>query len=419
MQRQDMSRLVQRTRGVFFQVLAVAGLLLASYCEGQSILGANPPHWLPAFTAPLHPSASSASPDTLAGPSFRNQTVRMFVRPTLVGPRVRLVLSNQYGTQPLRLESVRVALRVSGATIDPTTDREVRFGGGTSVSIPPGRTATSDAVELAVDGQRDVAVSLYFLERSGAVSWHLQGAHPTYLSTAGNHAAEATFEPALITRSLYFLAALHVDAATNAALVVTFGDSITDGAGTTEDTERSWPARLAQRLAARGGRPVGVLNAGLAGNRLLTDGYGPKGLHRFERDVLAQRGVAAVILLEGINDIGQSGPGAAQVDAARIISAYEQLIQRARAQGLKVYGGTLTPMKHHAYFTPEHEAKREAVNQWIRGAGAFDAVIDFEAAVRDPDDPEAMRPELTADGLHPNDAGAARMADAVDLRLLE
>nr|BDT32896.1 SGNH/GDSL hydrolase family protein [Myxococcus sp. MH1] len=374
------------------------------------------PHWLPAFTAPMHPSASATVGGELAGPSFRDQTVRMFVRPTLAGPRLRLVLSNQYGTQPLQVASVRVGLRTQGVSIDPSTDRQVRFAGTASVSIPPGRTATSEPVELAIDGLRDVAVSLYFLERSGAVSWHLEGTRSTYVSGRGDHAGSASFVPALTTRSLYFLTALHVDAVADASLVVAFGDSITDGVGTTADQERTWPARLSQRLRARSGRAVGVLNAGLSGNRLLEDGYGPSGLRRFERDVLTQRGVKAVILLEGINDIGR--PGAAS-GAERITQAYEQLIQRARARGMKVYGGTLTPMKGHPYFTAASEATREAVNQWIRTAGRFDAVIDFEAVLRDPADPDAMRATLTVDGLHPNDAGHALMAEAVDLHLLE
>ncbi|MCP3061159.1 SGNH/GDSL hydrolase family protein [Myxococcus sp. K38C18041901] len=374
------------------------------------------PHWLPAFTAPMHPSASATMGDALAGPSFRDQTVCMFVRPTLAGPRLRLVLSNQYGAQLLQVAAVRVGLRVQGVSIDPTTDRQVRFAGAASVSIPPGRTATSEPVELAVDGLRDVAVSLYFLERSGAVSWHLEGTRSTYVSASSNHTAAASFVPALTTRSLYFLAALHVDAAPGESLVVAFGDSITDGVGTTVDEERSWPARLSQRLRARGGRAVGVLNAGLSGNRLLDDGYGPNGLRRFERDVLAQRGVKAVLLLEGVNDIGR--PGAAS-GAERITQAYEQLIQRARARGLKVYGGTLTPMQGHPYFTAANETTRQAVNQWIRTAGRFDAVIDFDAAVREPANPHSMRAALTVDGLHPNDAGHALMAEAVDLRLLE
>ncbi|WP_338867728.1 SGNH/GDSL hydrolase family protein [Myxococcus stipitatus] len=378
---------------------------------------ASPPCWLPAFTAPMHPSASGLEPGDFAGPSFKNQTVRMFVRPTLAGPRLRLVLSNQYGTEPLRVEAVRVALRASGSAIDPATDREVRFSGATFVSIPPGRTATSEPIVLAVDGLRDVAVSLFFLDRSGAASWHLHSGRTTFISATGNRTAARTFEPALTTRSLYFLAAVHVDTAPDASLVVAFGDSITDGVGSTVDMESSWPARLSRRLATRGGRPVGVLNAGLGGNRLLSDGYGPKGLHRFERDVLAQRGVKAVILLEGVNDIGRAVPGT--MAAARIIDGYQQLIQRARDKGLKVFGGTLTPMSGHAYFTPENEALREAVNAWIRGSGAFDAVIDFEAAVRDPANPDAMPASLTADGLHPNDLGYERMAQAIDLQLLE
>ncbi|MFY1825957.1 SGNH/GDSL hydrolase family protein [Myxococcus fulvus] len=405
-----MSRLFRSLCRIGWAVMVCAG---CAWGETSSLAS---PHWLPAFTAPMHPSASATVGDALAGPSFRDQTVRMFVRPTLTGPRLRLVLSNQYGTQPLQVAAVRVGLRAQGVSIDPSTDRQVRFAGAASVSIPPGRTATSEPVELAVDGVRDVAVSLYFLERSGAVSWHLEGTRSTYVSVQGNHAAAASFVPALTTRSLYFLAALHVDAVTDASLVVAFGDSITDGVGATVDQERSWPARLSQRLRGRGGRAVGVLNAGLSGNRLLDDGYGPNGLRRFERDVLAQRGVKAVILLEGINDIGRPGEASG---AARITQAYEQLIQRAKARGLKVYGGTLTPMKGHPYFTAANEATREAVNQWIRTAGRFDAVIDFEAVLRDPADPDAMRAALSVDGLHPNDAGHALMAEAVDLRLLE
>ncbi|WP_044279625.1 SGNH/GDSL hydrolase family protein [Myxococcus stipitatus] len=395
----------------------VVASVLLGWCVASAFAVPAAPNWLPAFTAPMHPSASGLEPGDLAGPSFKNQTVRMFVRPTLAGPRLRLVLSNQYGTAPLRVEAVRVALRVGGNAIDPSTDREVRFSGASVVVIPPGRTATSEPISLAVDGRRDVAVSLFFLERSGAVSWHLQGTRTTAVSATGNQTAARTFEPALTTRGLYFLAAVHVDAAPDASLVVAFGDSITDGAGSTVDLETSWPARLFHRLSTRGGKPVGVLNAGLGGNRLLSDGYGPKGLHRFERDVLAQRGVKAVILLEGINDIGRAPPGG--LDAARIIEGYRQLIQRARDKGLKVYGGTLTPMAGHAYFTPEHEALREAVNAWIRGSGAFDAVVDFEAAVRDPAHPDAMPASLTVDGLHPNDLGYEGMAQAIDLRLLE
>ncbi|QSQ17000.1 SGNH/GDSL hydrolase family protein [Myxococcus landrumensis] len=397
-------------------VLVGLALVVGWGCASESV-AAPTSNWLPAFTAPMHPSASGLEPGELAGPSFKNQTVRMFVRPTLAGPRLRLVLSNQYGTEPLRVEAVRVALRVTGNVIDPSTDRAVRFSGASFVIIPPGRTATSEPVALAVDGRRDVAVSLFFLERSGAPSWHLHGARTTAVSATGNQTAARTFVPALTTRSLYFLAAVHVDAAPDASLVVAFGDSITDGAGSTVDTESSWPARLFHRLSVRGGKPVGVLNAGLGGNRLLSDGYGPRGLHRFERDVLAQRGVKAVILLEGINDIGQAPPGG--MEAARIIDGYRQLIQRARDKGLKVYGGTLTPMAGHAYFTPEHEALREAVNAWIRTSGAFDAVVDFEAAVRDPAHPDAMLASLTVDGLHPNDLGYERMAQAIDLRLLE
>ncbi len=273
-------------------------------------------------------------------------------------------------------------------------------------------------MNLRVADGADLAVSLYLPGSALAATEHALGLHTTYISPEGDYSGADTLPVATTTESFYFLTGVEVDAARGSRAIVTLGDSITDGLHSTADANRRWPDRLAERLRSRrsGGR-VAVLNAGISGNRVLHDTVGTNASARLDRDVLVQSGARYLIVLEGINDIGF--PGAAT--AEEIIAAHLQIIDRAHAMGLKVYGGTLTPFQAFLpglYYTSDGEAMRQAVNRWIRTSKAYDAVIDFDKALRDPGNPATIRPAYdSGDNLHPNDAGYKAMADAIDLSL--
>jgi lysophospholipase L1-like esterase len=281
----------------------------------------------------------------------------------------------------------------------------------------------TDAVELAVQPLSDIAISLYLPTETGPATLHPAAFHTTYISREGDQTTQAVIADPTTSQSYYFITGVDVIAPAEAATLVTFGDSITDGARSTVDANRAWPSVLAQRLVANPTtKTVGVLNHGIGGNRLLRDNTGPNALARFDRDVIAQPGVKWVTVLEGINDIGTgAGPNATAataVSADELIGALRQLIERAHAHGIRVIGCTLLPYMGAGYSSELGEAIRSAVNQWIRTGGFFDAVIDFDAAIRDPSAPTRMKADYdSGDHLHPNDAGYKAMADAVDLGL--
>ncbi len=344
----------------------------------------------------------------------------MIAHTSIGGRGVRIELSNTFGSTPLVIGEAHIALRGKESVIIPSSDRTVRFGGQPACWIPPGATEISDPVDLDVPAESDLAVSIYIPETAATDTMHAVGLHTTYISKEGNATAQASIPDATTTQAYYWLTNIDVAAAPNAAAVVTFGDSITDGATSTPDTDHSWPALLARRLAASGGAHIAVLNEGISGNRLLRDGAGVNALARFDRDVLAQPGIKWMTILEGINDIGfTSLPGASPSDAVtseELIGALKQLIDRAHEHGIKVLGGTLTPYEGALYYSEAGEQMREQVNQWIRSSGAFDAVVDFDAVTRDPEHPKRIRPDFNkSDHLHPNDVGYQAMADAIDL----
>jgi lysophospholipase L1-like esterase len=260
-------------------------------------------------------------------------------------------------------------------------------------------------------------VSLYFPGETGPPTAHGTGLHNTYVSKEGDTAAQAEMPDAITTQSYYWLAGIDVAAPADAATLVAFGDSITDGARSTPETNHAWPALLAVRLAAnKATARIGVVNAGIGGNRVLRDGTGANALARFGRDVLSQPGVKWVTVMEGINDIGHGNTE--PVTADEIIGIYKQLIELAHERDVQVIGCTLTPYEGAGYAREDGEAIRAAVNSWIRTSGAFDAVVDFEAAVRDAKNPRQIRAEFDpGDHLHPNDAGYQAMADAIDLSI--
>ncbi|HXH25655.1 MAG TPA: SGNH/GDSL hydrolase family protein [Vicinamibacterales bacterium] len=354
--------------------------------------------------------------------TISNQTIRQIVRASIGASRVRVVLSNAFGTAPVEIGAAHIGLRAKEAEVVAGTVRRLTFGGRSTGTILPGAVLLSDPVDLDVPPLADVAIDLFVPGELGVgpspVTTHNGAGQTNYLSEPGNHSGAAAVPIAGRANAWFLLARLEVMAPAGTQAVVAFGDSITDGARATPDMNARWPDQLARRLAARrGGPPVAVLNAGISGNRVLGDGAGVSALARFDRDVLMQTGVTHVIILEGINDIGiaRSNPSPSVED---LIAGHRQLIERARARGLRVYGATLTPFEGAAYWTPEGEAKRQALNQWIRTSGAYDAVIDFDRITRDPAAPTKFLPAYdSGDHLHPGDAGYKAMGEAIDLAL--
>ncbi len=362
----------------------------------------------------------SASPVSGATLRFEDQTLREIVHVSLGGDRLRVRLTNAFGTEPLLIGEAHVARRAAGAAIVPGTDRTLSFGGSAIVMIPTGAPAVSDPVDLEVPAQSDLAISIYLGGNFGPPTVHGTASQTSFISPAGNFTGDEVMPVAETTLSWYYLADVEVSASERARAIVTLGDSITDGTRSTPDTNRRWPDRLANRLLDEQ-REMGVLNQGISGNRILHDGTGPNALARFDRDALAQQGVAYVVLLEAINDIGRSFtmPDEA-VNADQLINGYRQLIERAHLRGLKIIGGTLTPFEGAGYFSEQGEADRQAVNDFVRYGGEFDGVIDFDAAVRDPSAPRRFLPDYdSGDHLHPNDAGYEAMANAIDLSLFD
>ena len=353
-------------------------------------------------------------------PTFDNQTLRQIVRVSLGGERVRVVLSNAFGTAPLTVGAAHLALRATEAAIVPASDRALTFSGHQGMTIPPGSVAFSDPVDLDVPARADLAIDLYLPDAIEATTspftTHSGAWQTNYISSEGDHTGAAEMPVMDTTQSWFFLARVEVTAPEQTGVLVAFGDSITDGTRSTPDTNNRWPDHFAERLVAQGVH-LGVLNAGISGNRVLSDGSSYSGLARFDRDVLAATGVTHVTVLLGTNDIGgaRENPDPSADD---IIVGHRQFIDRAHAQGLTIYGATLAPFEGANYWTPEGELKRQALNDWIRTSDMYDAVIDFDAALRDPAEPTKMRAEYdSGDHLHPNDAGYEAMADAVDVAL--
>ncbi|WP_043268055.1 SGNH/GDSL hydrolase family protein [Streptomyces sp. CT34] len=359
---------------------------------------------------------------------FADQTVRQVVRVTGAGTSARIKLSNRYGTAPLEVSGGWLARTDRGPAVHGGTGRRLTFGGADSVRIPAGGEVHSDAVELRVAAFDALTVSLYFARPTGPATFHAQ-AFATSYRAAGEQLGEV--DPAVFgetTVSWYYLAAVELagGGAARRDTVVAFGDSITDGFGSTVDGNARYPDALAERLAAVG-TPRPVLNHGIGGNLLLHDSawYGDRAGERFGRDVLEQPGVRSVVVLVGLNDIGFSEVDlptyqpAPDLSAGQLIAGYQELIDRARAAGVRVTGATITPFKGSEYHTPTAEAKRREVNAWIRTSGAFDAVADFAAVLADPADAAALAPGYDGgDRKHPNDAGYRAMAAAVDLTAL-
>jgi lysophospholipase L1-like esterase len=401
---------------------ATFGLL----CLAAAAPAATPGRWVGSWAA----SQQIPEPrNALAPADLHDATLRQVVRLSAGGSRIRLRLSNEFGTAPLVIDAVHVARAASPAAsrIDPASDRAVTFDGAKAVTIPAGAAYLSDPIALKVTPLASVTVSLHLPEAPAQQTGH-PGSRSTSYLVHGDATGAAELTGATSVEHWYQLAGIEVEATPGAAAVVTLGDSITDGHGATTNGNDRWPDVLADRLqAAPATRGWSVLNHGIGGNRLLQDGLGPNALARFDRDVLAQAGVKALIVLEGINDLGTLTRDTPVSDAehkalvAHMIGAYRQIIERAHAHGIKAIGATILPDMGTTGYHPDaaNEADRQAVNSWIREPGHFDGVVDFDTVARDPAHPDRLRPAYdSGDHLHPSAAGYKAMADAIPLELL-
>jgi lysophospholipase L1-like esterase len=405
-----------------------SGLLVLALCVGTAWPAASASRWIGSWTTASVPSEATA---TLPGAPTGEVTLRQVVRLTAGGPRLRLRVSNQFGTAPLRIDGAHVALSAApaGSALVAGTDRAVTFDDGQAgVTVPPGATWLSDPVDLPTEGLARVAVSLRLPQPPVRITAH-RAARTTAYVAAGDQLSALELPGAATWLQWAQLAGVDVEGTgKSAAAIVTLGDSITDGTGAGVDVYERWPDVLADRLQADPRtRGVAVLNAGIGGNRLLTDNTSPNALSRLERDVLSQPGVRTVIVLIGINDIGglsREGPVTAEKRAAVVaglIAGYRQVIARAHERGIRVVGATILPCGGTKVYRSDADADadRQAVNAWIRTSGAFDAVIDFDAVTRDPAHPERLLPAYdSGDQLHPSAAGYRVMGQAVPIAAL-
>ena len=397
-------------------VKIICMFLLAS--GPASFAASSPDHWVGTWSAsPL------AELNDKAEIGATDMTLRQIVHVSIGGSSVRIVLTNEFGTEPLTIGAAHIALRATGADIQLTTANALSFGGQAAVVIPPGALVMSDPVALKLPAFGDLAISLYIPAQPMAQMTQHASAFQTNYAADGNHVGEKTLDSPKEFFSWRFIKGVEVMAPAASSAIVTLGDSITDGALSTRDANARWPDILAQRLQAnKKTATIAVLNEGIGGNRLLNEGAGPSALARFDRDVLGHSGVRYLIVLEGINDIGRTSqpnkPGD-PVTSAQMLFALQQIIDRAHAHGIKVYGATLTPYGSARYASPEGAVMREAENAFIR-SGKFDGVIDFDKATQDPANPKEFLPANdSGDHLHPKDAGYKVMGDSIDLKLFE
>jgi len=375
-------------------------------------------------------TASPQPPRGVMPASFSNQTVRQIVRVSIGGGRVRIKLSNEFGSKPVLIGAASIGLAGKGTEIVAGSLRSLTFGGAKKVTLLPGAPALSDPVELNVAPLSDLAINLYLPAATELATVHQVGLQNADVSAPGDFTASAEFPVVDRFTHRFFLSGVLVEPSAATRAIVTFGDSITDGTNSTVDANGRWPDVLARRLKDAG-TAIAVLNQGISGNRVLSDGAGVSGLARFERDVLSQPAVSHVVIMLGINDIGWPGtalePNGIIRTADDIVAGYKQMIERARIRSIKVIGATLTPFENalagrsnQGYFTLDKEVRRLAVNHWIRTSGAFDTFIDFDRVIADPSRSEAIAaPYDSGDHLHPNDAGYRAMGEAVDLKLFQ
>ena len=393
------------------QFLAIGFSLLLTGCAAMiPPPSAGAPSWVGAW-------AGSPAPPAPNSPSVEDQTIRQVVRLTAGGRSIRVRLTNEYGETPLEVGAASAAL--AGPDGKPTaTPIPITFGGRPMALIPRGAPMLSDPIALPVKALDSVSISLFFPHATGPCTCHALATATTWISAIGDYTQTGYFDATSTVTQRPFLSAVEVSPATATRTIIAFGDSITDGFRSTSEANRRWPDVLAERLQSAK-MAISIANEAISGNQVLgfnRVAFGDAALARFDRDVLSVPNASWIIVLEGINDIGQNGDK--RPSAETMIVGYRQIIERAHARGLKVFGGTLLPDEGAAYYAESGEVVRQAVNAWIRTSKAFDGVIDFDAVMRDPANSKKMKADLqSGDWLHPNDAGYKLMGDTVDLKL--
>jgi lysophospholipase L1-like esterase len=411
----------------FFALLFLIGIVLSaiifqgftiSKSEGTSSPANSSKVWVSTWaTAPQLVEQNNMPPE----PGLSNNTLRQVVRVSLGGESMRVKFSNEFSKSPVTMKVVQIALSKGGGAIDVSTIQELKFNGVSEVTMEPGAVVTSDPISFHLKARTDVAITIYFGQTSPDVTGH-PGSRTTSYLLAGNAVSSSDFTESVKTDHWYVINGIDVKAPKSAAAVAILGNSITDGRGSGTNKQNRWPDILSERLLENSAtRQVAVLNLGIGGNCVLRSCLGPSALDRFDRDILQQQKVHWLIIFEGINDIGQTQDSTAAMQVADdLIDAYSQMIDKAHAKGIVVYGATLMPINKSFYYTSFHEVARSTVNEWIRTSGRFDAVIDFDKAMQNPEDTITLLPDVhMGDFLHPNETGHKLMGEAVDLKLFE
>ncbi len=411
-----MTRITRRTLGLAAALALTLSVSVGAHAEGRWIGS-----WASAQQVPEERNALPAD-------ALNDATLRQIVRLTAGGDRLRVRISNVFGTTPLRVTAARVArpLANDAPAIDPATDRAVTFAGRPDVTVPPGAEYLSDPIALKAAPLSDLAVTLH-IDKAPAVQTSHPGSRATSYFVKGDKVSAADLPGAQKTDHWFQLSGVEVESGKGAGAIALIGDSITDGYGVKPNTNMRWPDTFAARLQANPKTSeLSVLNLGIGGNRVLLDGLGPNAAARFDRDVLMQSGVTHVLVLEGVNDLGvltRDQPVSADRHAAlvaEITTAYAQMVHKARARGIKAIGATIMPYGASAYYHPDalNEQDRAAINAWIRAPGNFDAVVDMDAIMRDPANPNRLAPAYdSGDGLHPSMDGYRFMAQSIPLDL--
>lgn len=397
-------------------LIALAGLLMVLAGTQLNTFAADG-HWVTTWGC----APQLTEPGNLPTPPLANSTLRQFVRTTIGGKQVRVRLSNAYGTNSVTINAAHLALSAGTGSagsgeINSTTDRALTFRGVPGTVIPPGQVAYSDAVAFDLPAITNVAVSIYFGNISATTINGHPGSRTTSFIVASNVVSAANLPTASKTAHWYLITGIEVLADSSSKAVVALGDSITDGRGSTTDGNDRWPDALAKRLITNAPTAgVAVVNMGIGGNGIF-GGLGPSAIKRFDRDVLNQSGARYFILFEGVNDIGSGS--STMTTATNLITAYADFANKAHGRNLRAYGATITPFGGSGYYTTLHEQERQMVNAWFRTNNIYDALIDFDAAVRDPVTlTNLSSPYDSGDHLHLSPAGYRAMAAAMDLNL--